>query len=81
MALTYYSEVVSEAGGLRVAEVDPAAVDALVPPLDVAHQQRGGRGGGGEVRAGAEHLGGRPVPRLRQVLAADVETATTYIFH
>ena len=75
--LTYNGEVISEAGGLCVAEVDAAAVDAFVAALDVAHQQRGGRGRHREVGARPEHLRRRPVPRLRQVLAADVEAVTT----
>lgn len=62
---TYNGEIVPKAGGLRVAEVDAATVDALIAPLDVAHQQRGGRRRRGEVRARPEHLGRRPVPRLR----------------
>lgn len=54
--LTNNSKIISEARSLRIPEVDPAAVDALIPPLDVPHEQRGGRGGGGEVRARPEHL-------------------------
>lgn len=73
-ALTYDSKVVEEAPGLRVPEVDPAPVDALVVAPDVVDDELGRLGRGAEVGPGAEHFRRRPVTRLRQGLPPHIKT-------
>lgn len=77
MILTDDGEVVSEAAGGRVAEVHPAAVEALVVAPDALQNQSGRLGAGAEERAVAEHFLGRPVARLVGRLSPHVETEKT----
>lgn len=74
--LTNDGEIDFEVPGGRVAEVDAAAVDALVGQRQVVHVQLGRRGDRLEYGPGAEHIGRRPQLGLVHVLAPHVVAET-----